>query len=340
MLCLFEPPKQVGGYWIKYAIISDMAQRGALKNITFAKKGKIEWLMVRKNDVKTLKYLKEEFGFDDIDLSDVGPPIQSPKISYRNDYVFMVLQYPQFNSTNGAVYTAEIDFFIQKNRLITVDISGVTDLQLLFQSFLNNHNGNKTSEKHVADDINHLIYLLIHALIEGTYPLLRSMSTDIENIEDAMFEEYNKDFIRNLLRVKTNIVRSRQAMQGHDDIIQKLKLYFDNNFTSQKKLDVYFNQLSEDTRDITNRLLLKKETIDALHETHQSLTDFRTNEIIKTLTIVSFIVFPLTLMAGIFGMNAINMPFVEHPLGFWMILGIMLTGCVVMIGFFKYKKWI
>ncbi len=295
--------------------------------------------MVRKNDPKTLGFLKDEFGFDDIDLSDVGPPIQSPKIAYRKDYAFMVLQYPQYDKNTGIIHTAEIDFFIQKNRLITVDIYGVEDLQHLFQSFLNNNNGYKTSTKHILDDIQHLLYLLIHTLIEGTYPLLRMMSTDIENIEDKMFEEYNREFIKNLLRVKTNIVRSRQAMQGHDEIIQKLQQFFDNTFKTHKGMDVYFGQLVDDTKDITNRLLLKKETIDALHGTHQSLSDFRTNEIIKTLTIVSFIVFPLTLMAGVFGMNAINMPFVNHPQGFWMIIGLMFTGCMTMLAFFKYKKW-
>ncbi len=321
-----------------YATITEMSDERAPKSITFAQSGKITWVMVKKNDKKTLKFLKEEFDFNDIDLNDVGPPIQSPKIAYRKDYAFMVLQYPQLDQA-GSIKTAEIDFFIKNDVLVTVDISVTNDLQNLYKSFVNDNYTGITSNKKLLPDIPHLIYYIIHSLLESTYPLLRATGTDIENIEDAMFTDYNRGFIKNLLRVKTNIVRSRQAMQNHDEIIIKLQKYLDTLTQNHKKLDVYFGQLVDDSRDIKNRLLLKKETIDALHETHQSLSDFRTNEIIKTLTIVSFVVFPLTLLAGIFGMNAINMPFVDHPLGFWMIIGIMLTGCAFMIGFFKYKKW-
>jgi magnesium transporter len=308
-----------------------MAQTGAPKSISSSKVNKIDWMMVRKNDTKSLKYLKDEFDFNDIDLNDVGPPIQSPKIAYRNDYAFMVLQYPVYNNKNGDIHTAEVNFFILKNRLITVDITGVVDLQQLFRDF--------SSGILNVDNIPKLTYLLVNTLNESTYPLLRVMTTDIEKIEDRMFEDYKREFIKNLLRVKTNIVRARQAVQGQDDILKKLQKYFDDSFKNHKKLDVYFTQLIDDTIDIKNRLLLKKETIDALHETHQSLSDFRTNEIIKTLTIVSFVVFPLSLLAGIFGMNAVNMPIVQHEYGFYILIGIMLGGCFAMLSFFKYKKW-
>lgn len=306
-----------------------MPAKGAPKSISATNCGKFDWIMVRKNDQRVLKYLKNEFNLNDIDLEDVGPPIQSPKIAQRQDYTFMVLQYPVFDKKTGRIHTAEIDFFIAVDKLITVDIDEVPALQQLYKEI-------KPSN---ASTIPHLLYLLINTLIENTYPLFRVMSSDIEEIEDTMFENYSREFIKNLLRVKTNIVRSRQALQGHDEIMRKLRSHFDVYYKKHKKLDVFYGQLIDDTSDIKNRLLLKKETIDALHETYQSLTEYRTNEIVKTLTIVSFIVFPLTLLAGIFGMNAINMPFVDHPLGFWMIIGIMLTGCAFMIGFFKYKKW-
>ncbi|MDF1497455.1 MAG: magnesium transporter CorA family protein [Patescibacteria group bacterium] len=317
-----------------------MAQRGAFKKIEVAGNKKLEWVMVRDNSKKTLDYLKDEFFYHDIDLADVGPPLQSPKIAIRSDYVFVVLQIPIFNDNTREAHTAEIDFFIEKDRIITIDLYGVKDLQNLFKIFSQKKTFPKTSTKHIVDDVPHLTYLIINSLIESLYPDLRSLSTDIETIEDHLFDSYDRAFIGDLLRVKTNIVRFRQAMQGHDEILMRLAVFLKENVKMQKVLDVYFQQLIDDTRDIKNRLLLKRETIDALHETNQSLTDFRTNEIIKTLTIVSFVVFPLTLLAGIFGMNAINMPFVNHPLGFWIIIGIMLTGCVFMIGFFRHKKWI
>jgi magnesium transporter len=58
------------------------------------------------------------------------------------------------------------------------------------------------------------------------------------------------------------------------------------------------------------------------------------------LTIFSVIVFPLTLLAAIFGMNTTYLPFIGKPYDFWIIAGIMIGGTVLMIAVFKIKKWI
>ncbi len=61
----------------------------------------------------------------------------------------------------------------------------------------------------------------------------------------------------------------------------------------------------------------------------------------RTLTVFSVIVFPLTLFAAVFGMNTLNsMPFIDHPYGFWFIIGIMLAATLAMFMFFKKKKWL
>ncbi|MBU4375137.1 magnesium and cobalt transport protein CorA, partial [Patescibacteria group bacterium] len=68
---------------------------------------------------------------------------------------------------------------------------------------------------------------------------------------------------------------------------------------------------------------------------------YRLSDIMKTLTIFSVIVFPLTLLAAIFGMNIMGgMPFTESKDGFWIIIAIMLLGCFCMLLFFKKKKWL
>jgi magnesium transporter len=102
-----------------------------------------------------------------------------------------------------------------------------------------------------------------------------------------------------------------------------------------------FVYLLNHTKDIWNTLVNYKDTINALHETQASMTSLKINEIMKTLTIFSVIVFPLTLLAAVFGMNTVkSMPFVEHEHGFWYIVGLMLCGLCIMLLYFKKRKWI
>ena len=88
------------------------------------------------------------------------------------------------------------------------------------------------------------------------------------------------------------------------------------------------------------QLETNKATIDAIQESNESTITFRLNDIMKTLTIFSVVVFPLTLLAAIFGMNTIEgMPFMGN-LGFWKVISIMGFGTIFMFMFFKKNKWI
>ena len=87
-------------------------------------------------------------------------------------------------------------------------------------------------------------------------------------------------------------------------------------------------------------LIIAKETINSLEQTNNALLTDKTNEIVKLLTIFSVIVFPLSLLAGIFGMNTKFLPLVGLPGDFWIITAIMAAGTISMIAFFKKKGWI
>jgi magnesium transporter len=83
-----------------------------------------------------------------------------------------------------------------------------------------------------------------------------------------------------------------------------------------------------------------KDNINALHEANSTLVEYRVNEILKVLTIFSVIVFPLTLIAALFGMNTQFIPLIGSPYDFWKIIGIMAGGAMTMLGIFKWKRWI
>ncbi|MDD5295233.1 MAG: CorA family divalent cation transporter, partial [Patescibacteria group bacterium] len=109
----------------------------------------------------------------------------------------------------------------------------------------------------------------------------------------------------------------------------------------EKEIKKYYYRLVEHSKRIWEFLENQKDMIEALHATNESLLNYQISDIMKTLTIFSVIVFPLTLLAAIFGMNTMGgMPFAETKNGFWIIIAIMLTGSLGMLAFFEKKKWL
>ena len=184
-----------------------------------------------------------------------------------------------------------------------------------------------------------VLHKLLYKLYVYCYPILNHINLDINQIEQNVLKQAEERTVRNILLIKRNIVNYQKTMQSHRGILQKL-LELSAKWRKHK-LENGYNNLISHTKDIWDYLTNYKDTINALHETQESMTSLKINEIMKTLTIFSVVVFPLTLLAAIFGMNTVeSMPFMQDKYGFWYIIGIMAAGMMIMFGFFKKKGWL
>jgi magnesium transporter len=306
------------------------------KNIRSVSTERIEWIHVTSTQKDVVGRLRKRFSFHPLDLRDIEPPIQRPKAVVRDGYLFMILLYPVFDKKTREINVSEVDFFISGDRIVTVNTDALGPLEHLFNSCTKR----STEKKHVclSGDVSQLLYAILNDLLSSVFPKIVNMQADMDALETKLKDMTNKKLISDILRIKLNVMNARQAMQGHKNVMPKL-LEMAPAYFQFGKLKIYYEELMRDAYEIWDALELQKETIEAIHETNKSLIDHRTNEIIKTLTIFSVIVFPLTLLAAMFGMN-VPVPFEEHPNGFWLITGIMLGGSFGMLFYFKHKKWI
>lgn len=319
---------------------TDGVPNGKSPAIERAASGNLEWVHVSSNRKREIDILQKRYGFHPIDLEETRPPLQRPKLVVRPDYIFMILLYPVFDRKTRTIYSSEVDFFISKGRLVTVNNDNLEPLKRLFDACKRTDaEAAKVKKLCMVGDVAHLMYSILSEILEEVFPMLLHLNLDIDKIETRLFRDYEKDLIEELLRVKTNVVNVRKAIQGHKNVIRQLIHAAESRFPIGE-LQAYFEKLVEQTKELWDMLELQRDTVNALHETNASLIDYRINEIMKTLTIFSVIMFPLTLIAATFGMNAVNMPFVDSPYGFWIVLGLMAFGGLCMLLFFKRKKWI
>ena len=305
-------------------------------NIKEIKTKKFIWLDVAQATQTNLKYLKQEFGFDSRDLNDCLPIMQRQKIHERQNYIFMILQFPFYNRETKSIESSEIDFFISKKYLITIHEDELSPLINFFHICQTDAimKSQLTSEIAVT-----LLHKLLHRLYTFCYPILNHINLDINQIEQDILKQAEEKTVHHILLIKRNIVNLQKTMQSHRGTLQKL-LELTQTWRPPR-MDNEYNNLISHTKDIWDYLTNYKDTINALHETQESMTSLKINEIMKTLTIFSVIVFPLTLLAAIFGMNTMNsMPFVNDKYDFWYIIGIMAVGMIVMFGYFKKRKWL
>ncbi len=271
------------------------------------KNNNLVWIDVINAEEQELKYLKEQFNFHRLDLKDCLPPLQRPKLIIQDCYLFMILQFPFYNRKTREVQPTEIDFFIGPNFIVTHHTGEIPVIEEFFYII---QNEKQNHEKYLNHSPSIILYEILNRLLLYCFPMLNHINLNVDNAEKLIFNNKNKEAVKEILIIKRNIVNFRKTMQPHKNVIKKL-INAAPKFFSITRLNIYFNYLVENTKEIWDYLENYNDSINALHNTNESLINFKTNEIIKTLTIFSVIVFPLTLLAAIFSMNTINMPLIN-----------------------------
>ncbi len=176
-------------------------------------------------------------------------------------------------------------------------------------------------------------------MLESIFPILLHVNDDTNSIDKILFVKIpDRKMAEEILRLKMNVVNFRRAMQGHKMVIDHLISRGGRELDLQA-YQLYINTARDHVTEIWHTLESQKESADALDETNESVVGLRMNEIMKTLTIISVVNFPLTLVATIFAIHAGGTPFRESPFGFWIISLLMLVGAICMLVVFKAKKW-
>jgi len=101
---------------------------------------------------------------------------------------------------------------------------------------------------------------------------------------------------------------------------------------------------SRDVLEHIERVLSHVRRLESSAETavqmHFSAQANRTNEIMRTLTVLTAIFLPLNLVTGFFGMNFEGLPLIHSRTGFWLTAGLMLILGVALSAFFWRKRYL
>lgn len=297
---------------------------------------KVEWINITNAGQRELNYLKEHFRFHSEHLKASNSKAFSyrPMVHGSGKYLFMILHFPVFS--HGEIIAGEIEFFVGHGYLITVHNGNIKALDDFFESCKANPANLLAYE---AESSAILLSEILHKLIKSCYILLDENSEAIDKVEDVIFSHKQKQAVTKILNLRHNIINIRKILQNHKNILQKL-VDMKSSIVPHQDIKETYERLVEHSKRIWEILENQKEMVEVLNSTNESMLNHQMNKIMKTLTIFSVIVFPLTWLGGLFGMNVINMPLVTMKHGFWYILGIMMLISISMLLIFRHKKWL
>jgi magnesium transporter len=297
-----------------------------------------KWINIEKPSEEDILKLKKEYKFHTLDLEDCLSETQRPKIDEYEKYLFIILQFPYYNRRTRHISTEQVNIFIGQNYLITLHDGHLDELNKVFEKCKKSM---KARRLFFGSSTGYLLYSIISDLFSSTFSITDKIQINLKNIEKEIFETAHvRDQLFDIMVVKKNIITLRKILMPQRTVIAALE-HKQKRFLPEN-LEIYFDDVVDQIEKMWNILETQKEVIESLEDTNESLLSHKINNTMRTLTVFSVIMLPLTFLTGLFGMN-VQLPFdgaMSNIGHFWNIILVMFVIILLMFGVFKWNKWL
>lgn len=291
------------------------------------------WIDVENPKESEIAELVNEFSLDASCAEQLSDPTLRSKIEIFNSHVFMVLHFPDHPSRKKTDDRVEIDFIIGQNYIITIRY-GVIDSLIESQKIIETR---ALMKKDFSIEPINIAREILATLYRNLRDEITVLGREIKNIEEEVFSGNEDKMVQRISLLRRKFIDIKHSTRFHEEVLKGLSNCTKNGYCSgdttvaESILARYYkmHDLLEGNMEIVREL----------RETNDSLLTAKNNDVMKRLTLMAFITFPLSLVALV--LFDPSSPHVFHgPHGFWVVVGILVILFLIMHVYFKYKKWI
>lgn len=294
--------------------------------------GQLVWIDLSDPDEADFDLLCKRMELHSTVVENLKRPEGRPRIQHFEKYFYMTLYSLSHReaANNLHVELQEIDCLVGENYLITVHAKNVPVIEMLAADW-------KAHPPQNDGGIAYLIYGLLDHCLDQYFPALDAIDDRLDELEDALFQGNGKGLTGEIFALKRTLIRIRQVAAPMREVVGLLMRHYDG---SDHGAYVYYQDLYDHVMRIIDLLDTFRDILSGAMDVYLAVESNRMNAVMKTLTSFSIIFLLPTLIAGIYGMNFVDMPELHYRSGYFIVLGIMGISMLGLFIYFKRKDWI
>ena len=294
----------------------------------------IDWIDLQSPTTEEVASLVDQYSIPPMVAEEFITETVRSKVDLYNNLIYLVLHFPIDHMGKDGKTEQEIDFVVGKKFLITIHYQLVNPLHEFFKKFEVRALLNKEAKE---DHAGYLFYHIIKELYRNVEKDLEVIHPELRKVEQGIFSGKEKETVKTISEVNRKLLNFKQAMRYHNEALKSFesagKKFFEPEFAFQ--LEAIIGEYNK----IKSAMDSHKETIVDLRETNDSLLSSKTNETMKILTMVTFMIAPASIIPLIFMMNS-DFGVLRGPFDFYLVIAAMISTGLITFLFFKYKRWL
>ena len=290
------------------------------------------WIDLEAASEPELLAIRDVFHLDEESIHDCQQGEQWPRIDEFDDHIFLVL-YGLFGlKEGGEVDPHKLAVFCGPRFLITVHRQPLLTVRQV-KARCGRH-----PESVIGRGVDHVLCAIIDVMVDNYLRVAERYEVRLDALEDQSFRaDVDAQILSELADLRRDLLQLRRLATSQRDLLRPLMLG-EYDFISAS-LSQQFNHVRDHLSQVIDTVNGLREMLGGVYQNYHSALSGRTNETMKALTIYAGILLPLTLIAGIYGMN-IPLPVADKPWSFAVVLAIMAGTTVILYVHFRRKKWL
>lgn len=259
--------------------------------------GNVTWIDCYRPTIDEISALAEEFSLHPILCEELLTPSLRQKVDIYDAYFYAIFQFP-VPADNYSHIAHEIDFVVGRDFIITVRFDALDPLHYFSKALDAENVLERASNPHHAGDI---LWRMLRKLYESTSIALSLIGERIGQAEEAIYAGEERHMVRTLSLIRRDVLIFQRALRHHKSMLGSV------NATAGKLFGPDFIPWTEEMMGeylkVEEKLTDRKEMIEALISTNDSLLSAKTNISMHSLTILNTALLPAILISGVLSMN-------------------------------------
>jgi len=289
------------------------------------------WIDIQDPSPEDLQFIKQKYNLDEDSIRITEQQAKRPQVRILDECIFRILLDIRYKTLKKLMVYG-IYIYIGKDWLVTIHTSDVDILSPI------KHVIEKKNKRLLESNIQAIYYTIIDEIIGRYEQLLTSVELTIIDFEQkSLIKRTSKGMLEYLDMVTRQLLIIRRHFWYTRDMINFL-LHMQEDVSKELR---YLKIAYDDITQIINLIESYGDTINSTRDLYLANVSLQLNDTMRILTIFSVILLPLTLIAGVYGMNGLDLTKLsEIPSGFTIVMITMIIITLLLLLFFKQKGWI
>ncbi|SIT39111.1 Magnesium and cobalt transport protein CorA [Paraburkholderia ribeironis] len=292
------------------------------------------WVALKDPGPEELAAMKKEFGLHELAVEDAQNGHQRPKIEEYGESLFAVMHTVEMDE-NNELLLGEVDVFVGRNYVLSVR----RGTRVGFQSVRARC---EREPRLLKEGSAFVLYALLDDVVDRYFPIVESMSSEIEALEDRIFDRNNSAASRAIIQDLYSLKRRLVLLQHHVVPLQEAvsKLTGGRIPSVCQGMQAYFRDVYDHLERIVRTIEGRREIVVTAVQVNLGMISLAENEVTKRLGSFAALFAVPTMIAGIYGMNFQNIPELHFRFGYPLCLAIMFGIDLLLFTRFRKAGWL